>query len=142
MDYSLGLLKPDCIERDLIDTVLDIVRAEGLDIVLTKQLRLNQDLIDLFYPQCKPHSYYQGLCEHLLSGPVFVYIVRGEGAIARLNRVVGINDPSKSPEGTIRNMGQDIRRNLAHSSENFDQFFREAVMIFSKEEIVGLLQHV
>ncbi len=140
MEYSLGLLKPDCLERDLDTWALKKVRNHGLEIVLTKRLIFVPDLVDAFYPQCRLRDYYAGLCAHLCSGPSLVYIVRGEDAINRLGALIGFNEPAFAAQGTIRSQGENIRRNLAHSSENFDQFFREAVVIFTKEEVMDMIR--
>lgn len=140
MEHSLGLLKPDCLARGLDKWALERIRCQRLEIVLTKQLTFSPELVDAFYPQCRHRDYYDGLCEHLCSGPSLVYIVRGEDAINRLSALVGFNEPAFSAPGTIRSRGENIRRNLAHSSENFDQFFREAVVIFSKEDVMDLIR--
>lgn len=140
MEHSLGLLKPDCLERGLDRWALKKVQDYELEIVLTKRLTFTPELVDAFYPQCRLRDYYGGLCTHLCSGPSLVYIVRGEDAIDRLSALVGFNEPAFAAPGTIRSQGESIRRNLAHSSENFDQFFREAVVIFTKEEVMGMIR--
>lgn len=140
MEHSLGLLKPDCLERGLDTWSLKKARDHGLEIVLAKRLIFTPDLVDAFYPQCRPRDYYTGLCTHLCSGPSLAYVVRGEDAINRLGALVGFNEPTFAAPGTIRSQGENIRRNLAHSSENFDQFFREAVVIFTKEEVMDIIK--
>jgi len=139
LEYSLGLLKPGYLKRNLENWVMDKVLNFGLKVVMTKRLTFTPGLVDVFYPQCVGRDYYDGLCEHLCSGPSFVYIVRASDAINRLNVLTGFNDPALAAEGTIRSAGENIRCNLAHSSENFDQFFREAVVTFSKEEVIELI---
>lgn len=140
MEHSLGLLKPDCLARGLDEWALEKVQHHGLEITLTKRLLFTPELVDAFYPQCRLRDYYAGLCAHLCSGPSLVYVVRGEDAINSLNALIGFNEPAFASPGTIRSRGENIRCNLAHSSENFDQFFREAVVIFSKEIVLDLIR--
>lgn len=140
MEHSLGLLKPDCLERGLDAWVLEKIQHHGLEIILTKRLVFTPEMVDAFYPQCRSRDYYSGLCAHLCSGFSLVYVVRGEDAINRLNVLVGFNKPAFAAPGTIRSKGENVRRNLAHSSENFDQFFREAVVVFTKEEVMDIIR--
>ncbi len=74
----------------------------------------------------------------MISGKSHGIIVSGRRAIERLNALVGFNEPQLSLPGTIRNLGKDIANNLAHSSENDDQFFRDALVFFSKEQVMSL----
>lgn len=140
MIFSLCLLKPDCIERDLVGRCLEMITDVGLEIVMQDRRQLSLDEARLFYYQCRTEPYYDDLCRHITSGDCHGVVVSGRRAIERLNALVGINEPQLSLPGTIRNLGQDIANNLAHSSENFDQFFREVVIFFSKERVISLLK--
>lgn len=138
MIYSLCLLKPDCVERELVEQCLEMITNNGLEIVMQDRRSLSLSEVRLFYHQCASEPYYEDLCRHMISGESHGIIVSGRRAVDRLNFLVGINEPQLSPTGTIRKMGHDIANNLAHSSMDFDQFFREAVIFFSKERVMSL----
>ena len=138
MIYSLCLLNPDCVERELVEQCLEMITNSGLEIVMQDRRSLTLSEARLFYHQCAAEDYFEDLCRHVVSGECHGIIVSGRRAVERLNFLVGINEPQLSPPGTIRKMGTDIANNLAHSSMNFDQFFREAVIFFSKERVVSL----
>lgn len=133
--FSLGLLKPDCEERGLVEKILVMISDAGLEIVAIKRLLLTTNQIDIFYKRCKNDDYFDAMSSFLRSGYVTAYIVHGDDAIGRLNKLVGFNEPSKALQGTIRSLGIDIRRNLAHSSENREDFLNEATIIFGVEEL-------
>lgn len=137
-ECSLGLLKPDCIQRGLTDTILEMVRRTGLKIVAIKTLTLTKENIEIFYANCRNEDFFDGLSEFMQSGQVIAYIVQGENARAVLTELVGFGEPSWSKVGTVRSMGKDIRHNLAHSSRNKDDFLREVSVIFTKEELRGI----
>lgn len=138
MIYSMCLLKPDCVERELVEQCLEMITNSGLEIVMQDRRSLTLPEARMFYQQCAEESYFADLCRHITSSECHGIIVTGRRAVDRLNFLVGINEPQLSPPGTIRKMGTDIANNLAHSSMNFDQFFREAVIFFSKERVMSL----
>lgn len=138
MIYSFCLLKPDCVDRQLVERCLQMITDQGLEIIMQDRRPLNLTEARLFYYQCRSEHYYDDLCRHITSGDCHGIIVSGRRAVDRLNALVGINEPQLSLPGTIRSLGQDIAHNLAHSSENFDQFFREAIIFFSKERVINL----
>lgn len=137
-EYSLLLLKPDCIQRGLAEIILAKVRAAGLEIVATKTLKLTKKDVEIFYKDVRNDGYFDGLSQFMQSGPVTGFIVKGENAIAILNELVGFTEPSKAKAGTIRSMGIDIRRNLAHSSNSKLAFLREARVIFDEQELKNI----
>jgi nucleoside diphosphate kinase len=53
-----------------------------------------------------------------------------------LNRIVGSTDPNLAKEGTLRKLGQDVRRNIAHSSSNTEEALKSIVHFFPNEKIV------
>ncbi len=138
MIYSFCLLKPDCVERQLVEHCIQMIVDQGLEIIMQDRRSFSPAEARLFYHQCRFEHYFDDLCRHMTSGDCHGVIVSGRRAIDQLNALVGINEPKLSLPGTIRNMGCDIAHNLAHSSENFDQFFREAVIFFSKERVMSL----
>ena len=136
--FSLGLLKPDCQSRRLIDKILHMIVDAGLEIVAIKTVRLNSTQIKAFYSQCIGEDYFEEMSSFLQSGYVTAYIVRAEDAISRLNSLVGKTDPKFARPGTIRALGIDIRHNLAHSSESHKEFLKEARIIFSDKELLSI----
>lgn len=135
IEYSLGLLKPDCIQRGLAGTILEMVRTTGLKIVAIKTLILTKENIEIFYKDYRDDDDFDSLLQFMQSGPITGFIVKGENAIGVLNELVGFTEPSKAKPGTIRSMGIDICHNLAHSSHIRFEFLREAKVIFDEQKL-------
>ena len=140
MWYSLGIMKPDCVERKLIDRVLSMIRRAGLKVVVVKMLSLTQDDIDIVYSRCKYKEFYSDMSAFLLSGDVCVYVIKGKNAINKLNMLVGETDPKLASPSTIRGeLGESLRRNITHSSMNEESFWREIEIFFTQEEIKSII---
>ena len=81
--------------------------------------------------QCIGEVFYRGLFEHLKSGVCRAFVFYGKDAIHKINSVVGNTDPKDNVLGlTIRSYGENIRKNLAHSSANYSEFLRESQICF------------
>jgi len=131
MNYSFGMLKPDCIERKLEKNVFERIESSGLIVKATRIVALKQEQIDIIYPCCKSGDFYQEMSKFLLSGRCEVFIVKGDDAINRLNDLVGYRDPLFAKEGTIRHcFGETIRRNIIHSVSSDLAFWEEVSLFF------------
>jgi len=133
--FSLGLLKPDCVAHGLTARILRLVLAKGLKIVAVRTVRMTDQDVRVFYDKIHDEDFFPGLSAFLQSGVSIAYIVYGEDAMGVLNELVGATDPKDAAPNTIRSMGEDIRHNLAHSSENRYDFLREAGVIWSNKEL-------
>lgn len=141
-EYSLLLLKPDCIQQGLTEIILAKVKATGLEIIATKTLKLTKNDVGAFYKPYQNDDYFDSLLRFMQSGPVVACIIQGKNVIKMLNELVGITEPSKANTGTIRSMGTDICRNLVHSSNDRPAFLREARAIFGEQKLkdIGVIK--
>lgn len=138
MRYSLSILKPDCIERGLENKIRSLLKQNGFSILLEKRLRLTKDDVAFIYERCIDKDFFEGLSDFLTSGDVIVLVVSGlkmADVVKKLNSLVGHIDPCLAKDGTIRWLGESIRRNLVHSSADTTSFWREVSRIFSEKEI-------
>lgn len=136
VEYSFGLLKPDCTEKKLELDVLSMIEAAGLRVCAMKRLRISQEQIDELYQRHIGKEFYPYLSAFLMSNEVVAYVVEGQKAIELLNELVGGSDPRKARPGTIRNtFGESITRNVTHSSYEVSDFIRESRIFFSNEEL-------
>lgn len=135
IEYSLGLLKPDCMQRGLTETILEMIRKTGLKIVIIKTVTLTERDVKIFYKNYRGDDYFDNLLQFMQSGPVIGLIVEGDDAIEVLNELVGFTVPSRANPGTIRAMGIDICHNLVHSSHCRIDFIREAKVIFGEQKL-------
>ena len=137
MKYSVSILKPDCIERGMDGIVRSILEQNGFTIVLEKKIRLSRDDVMFIYERCVDKDFFDGLSAFLTSSDVIVLVVSNPGAIdvvKKLNSLMGHTNPALAKEGTIRKLGESVRRNLVHSSSDAISAWREVSRFFSKKK--------
>lgn len=131
MDYSFGLLKPDCLKRGLDKEMLATIEAAGLKVIASKRVRLTKKEVDIIWPPCVKETYYPEMLAFSTSNDCLVFIVKGEDAIVRLNALVGHYDPAKAKPGTIRGrFATSCMENVIHSADNVVTFWRDVCLFF------------
>ncbi|MFH1900167.1 MAG: nucleoside-diphosphate kinase [Patescibacteria group bacterium] len=139
MNYSFGLLKPDCVERGLQKVIFQILFLNNLIPIIAKQIRLTQEQINIIYKSYLPEGAFNNLSKIFLAGDCIIYIVKGINAISRLNGLVGYNIPEQALPRTIRHQfGQSIARNVIHSTDNRRTFWKEVRPFLSPFEMKRL----
>jgi len=129
-DYSLMVLKPDAIERNLEKPIIELIRKNNLQATRRKEMLLSEAQIAVLYLESQMQSYYPRILDYLTRGKVVCYVVLGENALDRLNLLVGKTDPKLANEGTLRNIfGLNILENTLHSS-NENRVDDEIVSIY------------
>jgi len=140
MNYSFGLLKPDCLKRGIEKDVLAEIEAAGLEIAAMKRIRLTREKIDIIWAPCVAKYFYEDLLEFSMSGDSLVFIARGEDAISRLTDLVGHYEPDLAGKETIRRrFGKSAMENVIHSTANEETFWAESLLFFSRPELDGLI---
>lgn len=136
--FSLGILKPDCIQRKLDQEAFRRISNAGFEIVISKKITLNENDVQHIYSHCIEKPFFNRMKQFLTSSECIVFIVKRESkdAIKKLNSLVGFTDPSKAKFGTLRELGKSITSNIAHSSDSSENFIKESEHFFSKYELI------
>jgi nucleoside-diphosphate kinase len=72
-----------------------------------------------FYAVHRERPFFKDLVEFMISGPVMVQVLEGEGAIAKNRELMGATDPKKAAAGTIRaDFASSIDANAVHGSDS------------------------
>lgn len=136
VERTLSIIKPDAVSRGLIGEIVKRFESAGLKIAAGKLLRLTPERAQAFYAVHKDRPFYAGLCAYMSSGPIFVSILEGEGAIMRNREIMGATDPAKAAPGTIRrDCGQDVEQNAVHGSDGTETAANEIAFFFRPDEI-------
>ena len=53
-----------------------------------------------------------------MSGPCFLMVWEGKGAVAVVRTMIGATNPAEAAPGSIRGDGLDIGRNVVHASDS------------------------
>lgn len=136
VERTLSIIKPDAVSRGLIGEIVKRFESAGLKIAAGKLLRLTPERAQAFYAVHKERPFYASLCAYMSSGPIFVAILEGEGAIMRNREIMGATDPAKAAPGTIRcDCGRDVEQNAVHGSDGPETAANEIAFFFRPDEI-------
>ncbi|HWX77473.1 MAG TPA: nucleoside-diphosphate kinase [Candidatus Acidoferrales bacterium] len=136
VERTLSIIKPDAVGRNLIGEILKRFEAAGLKITAAKLVRLTSERARAFYAVHKERPFFEGLCAYMSSGPIFVSVLEGEGAILKNREIMGATDPAKAAPGTIRkDWGKDVEQNAVHGSDGAETAATEIVFFFRPDEI-------
>ena len=81
VEQTLSIIKPDAVERNLIDDIKAIFIKNNLIIKEIKKIHLSKDEAAEFYKVHQSKPFYNDLCAYLSSGPIIVMILEGENAV-------------------------------------------------------------
>jgi nucleoside-diphosphate kinase len=136
VETTLSIVKPDAVGRGLIGEILKRFESAGLEIVAAKLVHLTPERAQAFYAIHKERPFFASLCTYMSSGPIFVSVLEGEGAIAKHRGIMGATDPAKAAPGTIRkDWGKDVEQNAVHGSDGIDTAATEIAFFFRPDEI-------
>jgi len=136
IERTLSIIKPEAVARGLMGEILQKFEKAGLKIIAAKLVWLNKEKAEGFYAVHKERPFFASLTQYMSSGPVFVSVLEGEGAIAKNREIMGATDPAKAAEGTIRRQwGMDVERNSVHGSDAPETAAQEISFFFKPDEI-------
>jgi nucleoside-diphosphate kinase len=136
IERTLSIVKPDGVGRNLIGEVYRRFEAVGLKIVAARMMQLSQAEAEGFYAVHRERPFFKDLVRFMISGPVIVQVLEGEGAIAKNREVMGATDPKKADKGTIRaDLAKSIDENIVHGSDAADTAAREIAYFFREIEL-------
>ena len=138
MQRTLILLKPDCIQRRLIGTIIERFERKGLRLVGLKFLQASQGLAEKHYAVHKGKPFYDSLLKFLASGPTVALVWEGREAVAVARGLMGPTDGTKAPPATIRgDFAISVQNNLVHGSDSPENAAAEIALWFKPEELVN-----
>jgi nucleoside-diphosphate kinase len=121
MEKTLVLLKPDCVQRRLVGTILQRFEQKGLRLAALKLVQPGRQLAEQHYAVHKGKPFYDSLLTFLTSGPSVAVVLEGREAVQVVRDLMGKTDGAKSPPGTIRgDFGISVQNNLIHGSDSLD----------------------
>ena len=119
IEKTLSIIKPDAVERNLVDKIKDIFSKNKLNILDTKKIHITKDEASEFYKVHQSKPFYNDLCDYLSSGPIVVMVLEGENAVASYRKLMGATNPKDAEENTIRKLyGISIDKNSVHGSDS------------------------
>ena len=131
LEQTLSIIKPDAVERNLIESIKLIFIKNNLRIKEDKKIHITKEEAAEFYKVHQTKPFYDDLCSYLSSGPIVVMILEGKNAVLFNRELMGATDPKKAKENTIRKLyGISIDKNSVHGSDSIDNAKQEIKFFF------------
>ena len=131
MEQTLSIIKPDAVERNLIENIKAIFTKNNLTIKEDKKIHITKEEAAEFYKVHQSKPFYDDLCAYLSSGPIVVMILEGKNAVVHNRKLMGATDPKNAEENTIRKLyGISIDKNSVHGSDSVDNAKKEIKFFF------------
>ena len=138
VERTLSIIKPDATRRNLTGKIIAKFEDAGLRVIASRRLRLSQADAEAFYGVHRERPFFKDLVKFMISGPVVVQVLEGEGAIAKNREVMGATNPANAAPGTIRKeFAESIEANSVHGSDSLENAKIEIAYFFSESEIVS-----
>jgi nucleoside-diphosphate kinase len=118
IERTLSIIKPDAVAKNVIGEIYSRFEKAGLKIVAARMTHLSQAEAEGFYAVHRERPFFKDLVAFMISGPVMVQVLEGEGAILKNRELMGATDPKKAAPGTIRaDFADSIDANAVHGSD-------------------------
>ena len=132
-ERTLSIIKPDAVERNLVENIKSIFIKNNLTIKEDKKIHITKEEAAEFYKIHQSKPFYEDLCTYLSSGSIIGMILEGEGAIALNRKLMGATNPKDAEPDTIRKLyGISIDKNSVHGSDSIQNAQIEIDFFFKK----------
>ncbi|MGI8782805.1 MAG: nucleoside-diphosphate kinase [Acidobacteriota bacterium] len=136
LERTLSIIKPDAVAAGHTGAVIDRFEKEGFRILGIKRLHLSTGQAERFYTIHRERPFFASLTSFMSEGPVVVMVLEAEGAIAKLRDLMGVTDPARARDGSLRKQyGLSIERNAVHGSDALESAGYEITYFFSQLEL-------
>ena len=139
LERTLSIIKPDAVAKNVIGQIYARFEGAGLKIAAARMAQLSRGEAEAFYAVHKARPFFKDLVEFMISGPVMISALEGEGAIALHRQLMGATDPKKAEKGTLRaDFADSIDANAVHGSDAAETaaveiaFFFPAMSVYSR----------
>ncbi|HVJ60500.1 MAG TPA: nucleoside-diphosphate kinase [Burkholderiaceae bacterium] len=139
IERTLSIIKPDAVKKNAIGQIIARFESAGLRVVALRMMHLSRGEAEAFYAVHRERPFFKDLVDFMVSGPIVVQALEGEGAIARNRDLMGATDPKKAAPGTIRaDFADSIDANAVHGSDGPETaraevaFFFPAMSVYSR----------
>jgi len=138
IEQTLSIIKPDAVSKNIIGKIISRFEENGLHLIAGKLIQLDDQTASGFYAEHEGRPFFNDLKKFMTSGPVFVQVLEGEGAIMQNRELMGNTNPQDADAGTIRaDFAYSIDANAVHGSDSEISAVREINYFFKDEEIVS-----
>ncbi|MET4675085.1 MULTISPECIES: nucleoside-diphosphate kinase [unclassified Luteibacter] len=138
LERTLSIIKPDAVKKNVIGEILARFEKAGLKIVAAKMKQLTREEAEGFYAVHKERPFFGALVDFMISGPVMIQALEGEGAVLKNRDLMGATNPKDAAPGTIRaDFADSIDANAVHGSDSLENAANEIKYFFNDSDVVS-----
>ena len=136
LERTLSIIKPDAVAKNVIGQIYARFEGAGLKVVAARMAHLSRQEAEQFYAVHKARPFFKDLVDFMISGPVMIQVLQGEGAILKNRDLMGATDPKKAEKGTIRaDFADSIDANAVHGSDSLENAAIEVAYFFPATDV-------
>jgi nucleoside-diphosphate kinase len=133
---TLSIIKPDAVAKNVIGEIYARFEKNGLKVIAARMMHLSRADAEGFYAVHKARPFFNDLVSFMISGPVMVQVLEGEGAVLKNRDLMGATDPKKAAPGTIRaDFADSIDANAVHGSDAAETAAVEIAYFFPQHQV-------
>ena len=119
VERTLSIIKPDAVGKNVIGKIYSRFESNGLKVIAAKMKWLSKHEAEGFYAVHKERPFFNDLVAFMISGPVMIQALEGEGAVLKNRDLMGATNPKDAAAGTIRaDFAESIDANAVHGSDS------------------------
>ena len=135
-ERTLSIIKPDAVAKNVIGEIYSRFEKAGLKVVASRMKQLSRAEAEGFYAVHRERPFFNALVEFMISGPVMIQVLEGEGAIAKNRELMGATNPKDAEAGTIRaDFADSIDANAVHGSDAAETAAVEIAYFFPSTDV-------
>ncbi|MBO4802036.1 MAG: nucleoside-diphosphate kinase [Bacteroidaceae bacterium] len=136
METTLVLLKPSCVQRQLIGEIVNRFERRGLRISGMKMMQLDEAILREHYAHLVDRPFFPGLAKSMMASPIVAMALTGVEAVQVVRDMTGFTNARKADAGTIRgDYAMSNQQNIVHASDSTENAEVELRRFFRPEEI-------
>lgn len=136
IERTLSIIKPDAVAKNVIGQIYARFENAGLKVVAARMAHLSRAEAEGFYAVHAARPFFKDLVEFMISGPVMIQVLEGEGAIAKNRELMGATNPKDAAPGTIRaDFADSIDANAVHGSDAPETAANEIAYFFPASQV-------
>jgi nucleoside-diphosphate kinase len=144
METTLVLLKPSCVQRQLVGEIITRFERRGLRIAGMKMMQLDEAILREHYAHLADRPFFPTLAASMMASPIVALAISGVDAVQVVRTMTGSTNGREAAPGTIRgDYSMSNQQNIVHASDSTANAAIELARFFRPEEIfdyTGALQ--
>jgi len=136
LERTLSIIKPDAVAKNVVGEIYSRFEKNGLKVVAAKMKHLSKQEAEGFYAVHRERPFFNALVNFMISGPVMIQALEGEGAVLKNRDLMGATNPKDAAPGTIRaDFADSIDANAVHGSDSLENAAIEIAYFFPATDV-------